>query len=710
MRYIFTCLLIILFSSVNYCQESFNNINLAHKYLNERGEVYIKIEKNKLINVNELSSIVSIDKIDEFQIYFYANSKEFNNFLKLNINFEVLKPHSLIPFQINNNLKSNADEFFLKYPGYEEYLVFMDSFSTTYPSICKLVEIGETVEGRKLLFVKISDNVNVKETEPEFMYSSSMHGDELVGYMLMLKLIDYLLSNYTTNSDIKNLIDNIEIWINPLANPDGAYHSGNSSVSAATRYNANNIDLNRNFPDPEDGPNPDGNEYQPEVIAMINFMKKHNFVLSANLHGGSEVVNYPWDTWQERHTDDDWFQFISHEYADTARFYSDYTYLSGFNEGIINGFDWYSISGGRQDYVTYFLHGREVTLELSNTKLPDISLMHTYWDYNYRSLINYIKQTTYGISGIITDSITGYPVKAKVIIQDYDDDMSYIWSDSITGNYHRLVLQGTYDLTFQAKGYKLKTINNIQVKKNEKTRLNVQLNPNYKLDTLNEFSYIKDTLFTQHIQLDTIIVDSLISDTTINTRTEYDTIYYDTIISFNYFIDTIITETVYYDTNFNDFTILHQTITKTSVHDTIIYTSTVDTLLVDWVKLDTLTNDTIITDTIIYYITKVGKYIYNPLIIDTNKTLIKHFSLPKQSIHISQNNNYLIIDFLDGNIDKTSIKIFSLLGKLLFYGNFDIGLNRVLKINKNSFIHQKGIYILNLQNNNIFVSEKILIW
>ena len=64
--------------------------------------------------------------------------------------------------------------------------------------------------------MQISDNVGIKENEPSFLYTSSMHGDELSGFVLSLRLIDYLLTNYGMNNRISNLINEIDIWINPL--------------------------------------------------------------------------------------------------------------------------------------------------------------------------------------------------------------------------------------------------------------------------------------------------------------------------------------------------------------------------------------------------------------------------------------------------------------------------------------------------------------
>ncbi len=186
-----------------------------------------------------------------------------------------------------------------------------------------------------------------------------MHGDETTGYILLLRLIDHLLSNYGADTELTSLINNTEIWINPLANPDGTYASGNHTVFGATRGNANLVNLNRNYPDPEDGQHPDGNTWQVETLAFMDLAEEQNFALAANTHGGAEVVNYPWDTWSRLAADDDWWQMVAHEYADTAQYYSPSGYFNGFNDGITNGYAWYSISGGRQDYMNYFHHCRE---------------------------------------------------------------------------------------------------------------------------------------------------------------------------------------------------------------------------------------------------------------------------------------------------------------------------------------------------------------
>ncbi|MBL1213516.1 MAG: T9SS type A sorting domain-containing protein [Ignavibacteriae bacterium] len=450
---------------------------LSHNYFEKNREVYFKIELNDKSRLAELSRIISIDNFAAGEVYAYANENEFRNFSKLNLEYQILPhPGDVENVQMSDDLKSIED--WNVYPTYDAYVNMMYQFQSAYPNICRIESIGATVEGRELLFAVISDNINQREAEPQFMYSSTMHGDETTGYVLMLRLIDSLLTSYNSDTRITNLINNVEIWINPNANPDGTYRSGNHTVSGATRYNANSVNLNRNFPDPDDGPHPDGNAWQPETIAMMNLASAQHFVLSANFHGGAEVVNYPWDTWSDLHPDDNWFKYISRQYADTVHTFAPSNYMTGFDNGITNGYQWYTISGGRQDYFTYYHGCREVTIEISDSKLLSASLLPAHWEYNKNSLLNYIEQCTFGLRGIVSNT-TGDFLKAKITILNHDFNNSEIYSDSSNGGYYRMIEPGNYTIVFEADSHETKTIENIQIENGTVYNLDVVLTPDY---------------------------------------------------------------------------------------------------------------------------------------------------------------------------------------------------------------------------------------
>lgn len=441
-------------------------------------ETYFRFKIDSPEDINRLTKIISIDDVRDNVVYAYANDRELENFKKLGIEFEILQhPGTLIQPRMSSD-KADIEEWD-SYPTYEGYISMMNQFAADYPSICQIVNAGTTVQGRSLLFAKISDNVGVEENEPEVMFVSSIHGDETTGYVLMLRLIDSLLTAYGSDSLVTRLIDSCEIWINPSANPDGTYHSGNSSVSGATRYNANGVDLNRNFPDPQDGNHPDGNSWQPETIAMMNFAPEHSFVISANFHGGVEVVNYPWDTWARLHPDDQWFIDVSRSYADSAQYYSPSGYMTYLNDGITNGYAWYEVAGGRQDFMNFWYGCREVTIEISDVKLLSASQLPAHWIYNRVSFFNWLENALYGIRGTVTDSATGLPVPAIVTVVGHDTDMdsSRVFTDPDVGDYHRMLEAGTYTLEFKCPGYTARTVSNITVTDNHATVVDAALAP-----------------------------------------------------------------------------------------------------------------------------------------------------------------------------------------------------------------------------------------
>ncbi|NJK86834.1 MAG: T9SS type A sorting domain-containing protein [Bacteroidales bacterium] len=368
-----------------------------------------------------------------------------------------------------------------KYPSYQEYLNKMNGFAANYPQLCELVDIGQSTKGKQLLAIKITNKNSVAE-KPVSFYSAAIHGDEGAGFILMLRLIDYLLTHFESDEEINQLLNNSINYINPLANPDGFYYLNDSTHYGATRFNSNHVDLNRNFPDPDEGNHPDGNEWQPETKAFMQFMEDVNILLSANFHDGSELLNYPWDTWEKLHADNNWFIRVCRAYADTVHSSSPLSYFDDLDNGITNGYQWYTISGGRQDYVTYFLQAREVTVELSKIKSPVGNDLELLWHYNKQSLIQYLMNSLDGIYGKVTDAFTGETIKAAISVTGYDSDYSSVYSDE-NGMFYRMILPGLHNLEINASGYKT-TYFPANVPSKGRTFVNAQLEPDDKTDGL----------------------------------------------------------------------------------------------------------------------------------------------------------------------------------------------------------------------------------
>jgi hypothetical protein len=440
------------------------------------GQVEVTIPYTDRKSVEMLTTNVSILSVKNKVVYISLSPLTVEWFILQKYNYQIVEKVEVkgLLSATDVNQAMNWD----KYPTNSQYDSIMLNFEQLYPSLCHLDTIGTSVNGKLILALKISDNASVDEDEPEVFYTSTMHGDETGGFILMLHLIDYLLQNYTVSDRVKNMVDNLEIWINPLANPDGTYKSGNLiSSTYSTRYNANGYDLNRNFPDTKT-PYTTKNIQQKETLEMINFMRKHKFVLSANFHSGEEVVNYPWDKWSStKHADDSWFNSISRAYADTAHVYGGSEYMNFMDDGVTRGAVWYVVNGGRQDFMTWELHGREVTIELDNQYVTPASQLSQLWQNNWHSLIGYLENALYGVHGLVRNVKTQVPVPAKVFISGHDKDSSQVYSDTLTGSFVRMLAPGSWNLTFSADGYRDTTIYNITVVSAQRTDLIVDMSP-----------------------------------------------------------------------------------------------------------------------------------------------------------------------------------------------------------------------------------------
>ncbi len=410
------------------------------------------IEPNKNIVNTTITRTISIDNVKGDTVFAYANSDQMIAFEKLGYKYTIIPKTTINTKSLTMATTVAQMATWDKYPTYSVYRGLMKKFEQDYPALCKLDSIGTTPGGHKIYVVKLSKNVNIDEPEVEAFYTSSMHGDETTGFISMLRLIDSLLTSYATSTRIANLLDNMAIYINPSSNPDGTYRPDNNNVYNARRTNNDGFDLNRNFPDPRLG---FFTTIQPETQIMMDFASSRHFTISANFHDGVELVNYPWDSWtssQKLHPDNNWYIHFSRQYADSAQKYGFSGYFTYENNGITNGGDWYVVAGGRQDYMNWWHHCREVTIELYRNMLIDVEKLNNLWNYNKESFIGYLESGLQGFKGVITNT-NGQPVKAKVFITGHDADSSYVYSSSSTGFYARPIEPGTWNVTYSAYGY-----------------------------------------------------------------------------------------------------------------------------------------------------------------------------------------------------------------------------------------------------------------
>ena len=417
--------------------------------MQQRNEYYFSFKLNADDDLSKIARTISVDKVDGDVVVAYANNLNFMEFNKLGHDITLLTPPSLVEEHRMFDGNSRATYEWDSYPTYEAYEEMMFDFAQNHPDKCEIITLGTLSSNRKILVAHINNGVS--DGKPKFLYTSTIHGDETTGYIMMLRLIDYLLENQTL-PEVQNVLDNIDLFVCPNTNPDGTYHGGNNTVNGATRANAQGIDMNRNFPDMNDGPHPDGDPYATETEWLMDFAQNYQFTMAANYHGGAEVMNYPWDNETDLHVDDAWWQLVSREYADLCHQVNP-NYMTFKNNGITNGAQWYMIGGGRQDYMNYYHKCREVTIECSDTKCPSGSQLPNFWNINKNSIFAYMNQCLYGIHGVVTDMNTGAPLSATISISNHDNDYSVVESQMPAGDFHRPIKGGTYNVVVTANGY-----------------------------------------------------------------------------------------------------------------------------------------------------------------------------------------------------------------------------------------------------------------
>merc|ERR1711988_1166515 len=364
------------------------------------------------------------------------------------------------------------------------------------PDVTRLYTLSEpSVQGVPLYVLEFSDKPGHHELmEPEMKYIANMHGNEVLGRELLLHLAHHICNSYLEGDpEMKELVHSTRIHLLPSMNPDGWQTAADIEGRdyLVGRNNGNDVDLNRDFPDLNqvvyEGAEENNHllreanfdhRIQPETESVIKMIMDTPFVLSANMHGGDLVANYPYDesktdnpTQYTPSPDDMTFRNLASVYAGNHPRMSNPgtpgcdTPINEFAKhgGITNGAAWYSVPGGMQDFNYLASNDFEITLELGCDKYPPASSLSGEWADNKKSLLEFIWAAHWGIKGVIRDSITGEGIGGATVhirnitrMDKYgrmDSDITHDVTSAIGGDYWRLLTDGEYEMIVEADGY-----------------------------------------------------------------------------------------------------------------------------------------------------------------------------------------------------------------------------------------------------------------
>ena len=266
-------------------------------------------------------------------------------------------------------------------------------------------------------------------------------------------------------------------------NPDGFARAEHGCRGVVGRYNANGVDLNRDFPT-WDEKSKNRSELmfgrEKETQYVMDWILDNPFVLSGNFHGGALVANYPYD--DSRHSrfskmvsktpDHELFIALAKTYADNhASMYQS----KKFKGGITNGAFWYVVRGGMQDFNYEFSNCYEITIEQTKCKMPFSDPRNEEWKFNKDSLLEFARMAHTGIKGIVSDE-NGNPIEgAKVEI--WGNSKTMITTDR--GEYWRLLLPGIYFVRATAPNGDVSLRKRVVVKGNtgKATLINLMVTP-----------------------------------------------------------------------------------------------------------------------------------------------------------------------------------------------------------------------------------------
>jgi len=340
--------------------------------------------------------------------------------------------------------------------GYHDYVsltTLLQKYARDFPTKAHLYSAGKSVENRELWVIALADSKpdEYVSMRPEAKYVGNMHGNEALGKEILMHLIDEMLFNPRSDPAIDYVMQNTRTHVMVSMNPDGFERGVEGQCQGLTgRYNANGYDLNRNFPDLFEK-----NEVtlQPETLAVMNWIENNNFIISANLHGGEVVANYPYDNLAVHSgmntasltTDQDVFMNMALNYSmnhKNMRFSP--CGMETFTNGITNGAAWYKLKGGMQDY-NYWKYGvAEITLEVSCCKYPPAYELQKHWEDNRDALVEFLKIANTGVRGTIRLHGEAQLPAAHVTVRINDREPYFKTNDR--GEFYRVLMPGNYSM------------------------------------------------------------------------------------------------------------------------------------------------------------------------------------------------------------------------------------------------------------------------
>ena len=321
--------------------------SLIHFFLEgQSGRDYeiISVKKDKA-SISKLRNM-NLDILVEWEgrIYVVCEIENIFRLRKENIPFKLetfaFRQHDLRDFSGEGG--ANGD--FHSYAELEEDLMTLER---SYPNLAKVIDIGDSLEGRNIYALKISDNVSLHEDEAEFILIGCHHAREWISVEVPFYIGKYLVENYGRNQKIKYLVQNSEIWIIPLLNPDGLEYSIHfyrywRKNRRDNRTGSYGVDLNRNYgykwghSDSGSSPNSWSSVYrgaspfsEPETKAVRDLFARRDFQALISYHNYSQIILYPWGYTLEPTAHDGLFEEMAAEMSRRMKSVNGNTYKYG---------------------------------------------------------------------------------------------------------------------------------------------------------------------------------------------------------------------------------------------------------------------------------------------------------------------------------------------------------------------------------------------